>query len=368
MVLFKEMSKALGIPAVLVICAASASAGSVTYTCDSTVDATDAGTCAYLNGAIAGLYNSTFSNANASIYIEQGITGLGGSYTPESYVSYSTYVSQLTSTASGDSVDTQALAALSSLDNAVYGSDDVVMSSALAGALGFTGVGGITAGLTGCTIGVDPGCYNGIIVVTTPANLSAEAGGSQSLYYRQNGGSIPGNAYDYYSVVEHETDEILGTTSCMSTQDGGVLSDPCDPGVGASAGTGTPSAIDLFRYNSVGSLASNNAYIGMGSAPSGAYFSYNGGATNGADGAVFNTVANNNDYADFAASCAWVQDATGCTGQSFDVTADGGAEINMLDAVGYNLNSAPEPGTVLLFGGGFAAMAALRRFRRGRVS
>ncbi len=348
--------------AVAVVLAAScltgrASASGLTYTCDSSVDATAAGTCAYLNGTIANLYNGTFNNVNANIYIEQGIIGLGGSATARNYISYSDYLSVLTGTGSGSSLDTSALASLHSFDDAVYGSDNVVAASALLAAMGYTNVAGYTSGLTPCTIGVSSGCYNGVIIITTPANLASETG--QSLYYRQLGGSQAANAYDYYSIVEHETDEILGTTSCMSTQSS-TLSDPCDPGTGAPAGTGTPSASDLFRYNAVGSLALNNAYIGLVSAPAGAYFSYDGGVTGGP---AFNTISNGSDYADFATTCSHVQDATGCPGGSFDITTDGNAEINMLDAVGYNL-AAPEPGTLILLGAGLAAMCLLQNRRK----
>ena len=41
-----------------------ANAGSITYTCDPSVAAA---TCTYLNTTVAGLYNSTFTNANADI-------------------------------------------------------------------------------------------------------------------------------------------------------------------------------------------------------------------------------------------------------------------------------------------------------------
>jgi hypothetical protein len=344
----------------LVFCVSVASAGSITYTCDPSVDAASAGTCAYLNTTIAGLYNSTFVNLSADIYIEQGTTSLATSQTAENFIPYSAYLSALTGTASGDAVDTAALAALNGLDTAVYGADNVVVTSALAGALGFTGAGGLTASGVNCTIGIGPGCYNGIIMVTTPANLASEHPG-ESLYYRQNGGSITSSAYDYYSLVERETDEVLGTISCMATTGGGVLADHCDAGTGAPAGTGTPSAADLFRYNGAGSLALNNALLGLGAAPAGAYFSYNGGLTNATGGAVFNTVANSQDYADFTASCAWVQTAPGCLGKSLDITTDGGAEINMLDAVGYN--TTPEPSTLALVGAGLTA-AALRRYVR----
>ena len=53
----------------------------ISYTCDPTIDATQAGTCTYLNGTLAGLYSSLFTNANANIYIQQSGGGLGGSTT-----------------------------------------------------------------------------------------------------------------------------------------------------------------------------------------------------------------------------------------------------------------------------------------------
>jgi PEP-CTERM motif len=346
----------------LVFFASAASASSIVYTCDPTVDATTAGTCGYLNTQIARVYTSAFTNVSANIYVEQGVTSLATSETAENFIPFSTYVSALTRASSGDGIDVAALAALNTLDTAVYGSDNVVITSALAGALGFTGVGGLTALGANCTIGAVAGCYNGIIVVTTPAHLASEQPG-QSLYYRQNGGSITSGAFDYYSLVERETDEILGTISCISTA-GGVLSDHCDAGTGVAAGTGTPSAADLFRYNSAGNLALNKTALGSGAAPAGAYFSYNGGVTNGAGGAVFNTVANSQDYADFTAHCTWVQTAAGCLGKSLDITTDGNAEINMLDAVGYT--PAPEPGTLALVGAGLMAAGLRRYFRRTR--
>jgi len=140
-------------------------------------------------------------------------------------------------------------------------------------------------------------------------------------------GLQPINDYNIYSVVEHETDEILGTASCISTQGAG-LTDYC-------GGSG-PSAVDLFRYQAPGTLV-------LESTTPGAYFSYNGGATNGADGAIYNTLANSNDYADFTQNCQFVQDADGCLGSTQYITTDGGAEVNILDAVGYNQNEEPSP-------------------------
>jgi hypothetical protein len=109
-------------------------------------------------------------------------------------------------------------------------------------------------------------------------------------------------------------------------------------------------------------LAANNAYIGTGTGPvqSNAYFSYNGGVTNGAAGALYNTLSNGDDYADFTSTCAHVQDGIGCPGASFDITNDGNSEINILDAEGFNL-ATPEPGTWILFAGGLAVLLLRRR-------
>ncbi len=335
-------------------------AGTISYTCDPTIDATQAGTCAYLNSTIAGLYGSTFSNANANIYIQQGTTGLGES--TEGFfntLSYATYVSDLAANAlaSGNAVQSSAVASLASLDSGVYGGGDVVITSALGLALGVSpsALTGTTAGGAACTVGTS-GCYNGIITITTPANLLSESGGTQGLYWNQTGGTQPADDFDFYSVVEHETDEVLGTSSCIDTTTN-PLSNDCN-----GFGNGTPSAVDLFRFSAPGTLIPN---IALSTTP-GAYFSYDGGVTNGTDGAVYNTLDNSDDYADFATNCQHVQDATGCLGSDLEITGDGNAEINILNAVGYDLvaTATPEPGTLRMLGFGLMAFGAIA-YRRG---
>ncbi len=334
----------------------------ITYTCAANVDAAQAGTCNFLNTTVAGLYASAFSDANANIYVQMGSTGLGESTTGYyNTLSYSTYLADLTanSVASGDSIQVAAVSALNSYDTTAYGSDSVVITSALGEALGVPDQDLFgTTGSTFCTIGTT-GCYNGIITITNNTSI---------LYWNQEGGSETSSEYDFYSVVEHETDEVLGTASCISTQSI-HLTDACN---GYTADNGAPSAVDLFRYNSAGNLALNYAAcIGTGSCPSGAYFSYNGGATNGAPGGpVYNTVANGNDYADFVAGACpggpyYVQDGTGCPGSNPAINTDGGAEINILNAVGYELTSStPEPGGMVLVGGAFAILLGVRSYRR----
>ncbi len=350
-------SRAIAIAAVGLVASLSASA-TISYSCDPTVDAAQAGTCAFVNSTTAGVYNSTFTNVNASIYIKMGTTGLGESTTGFfNTMSYSAYLTALTAHASSDLVDVSAIAALNATDTAVYGSDNVVITSALGVALGLTpsSLTGTTAAGSSCAIGT-AGCYNGIITITTAANLFSESGGTQFLYWNQNGGMQPADAYDFYSIVEHETDEILGTASCITTQTN-PLSNSCS-GFGAA----TPSAVDLFRYSAPSTLV--NLHNSLSATP-GQYFSYNSGATNGANGKAYHTLDDSQDYADFESSCAEVQDATGCLGSDLDIANDGNAEINILDAIGYNTHQGPvpEPGTIALMALGLVGLVAYRRQR-----
>lgn len=305
---------------------------SLTYTCDPNIDAKVPGTCAFLNGTIAALYNSTFSNISANIYIQYGKTGLGESTVGfDNQVTYTSYLAALTTNAqaSGNAVLIAAVKALNSLDTALYGNGMVDIPSALGTALGFTNLVGTSAdGSTFCTTPGTASCYNGIITITNDPRTP--------LYYR-TGASEAFDAYDFYSVAEHETDEILGTTSCISTT-GSALADDC-PG---ATGVNTPSAVDLFRYQS----ANTPLLI---SAQPGAYFSYDGGQTNGGNGKIYNTLADPKtalDYADFLSSnpcqaAQSIQDAQGCPGHDhgLDITNDGGAEINILNAIGYKRNA-----------------------------
>jgi hypothetical protein len=315
-------------------------ASGISFTCDSTIDATVSGTCGTLNSTIAGLYNSSFTNANASIYVTYGVTGLGQSTTGfQNQVSYSAYRNALTATSSGSAVDTAALDSLNSLDTAIYGTRNVEITSALGTALGLSGMIGTTVAANACFTPGTGGCYNGIITITNdPAT---------PLYFRS--GTQNSDSYDFFSVVEHEVDEVLGTSSCIGTT-GGSLSNDC-------SGVDTPSAVDLFRYTGEGALA--NPLL----TTSAAYFSYDAGVTKVAD---YNHTANGDDYGDFLTGCgnsgARIQDATACPGQGgLNITNDGGAEISILDAIGYNrtanVSSTPEPGTLGMLGFGFGLIA-----------
>jgi len=213
---------------------------------------------------------------------------------------------------------------------------------------------GTTAGGSACFTPGSGGCYNGIITLNDPTDLAILTSG-QGYYYGT--GPQPANDYDIFSVIEHETDEVLGTSSCIDTG-GGSLSDGC-------AGSTNASAVDLFRYSAPGTRV-------LESTTPGAYFSDNGGAT--AIGPDYNTLANGNDYADFvtnsSTNCVEVQTTNGCLGAAPDISTDGGSEVTILDAVGYNLKPTstgpvvPEPNTLALLGSGMLGVGFLVRRRR----
>jgi hypothetical protein len=302
-----------------------------------------------LNTTVAGLYNSTFSNANADIYIQYGATDLGQSSQFQNFVTYSTYLSALKAENGPGAVRAGAVASLPSVEPALYNSGDINITTALAAALGITtdafgnAVTGTTLGGSACPTVGSGGCYDAVITLTD----------SPDTFYNRVGAQ-PSGTYDLYTTVEHETDEVLGTASCVDTN-GASLANGC--------GDPNASAVDLFRYSSKGTRVFENTTPG-------AYFSYDGGATNGADGNVYNTLSNGDDYADFVSTCPGgpfsVQDAEGCPDTSgLDISNDGGAEINLLDAVGYNLlpttpTSVPEPVPVCLLGAGLAVLGWVR--------
>jgi uncharacterized protein (TIGR03437 family) len=334
----------------LLLGSALADAG-VTYTCDPNVTAVSSNICSTLNGTIAGLYNNTFTNANASIYLKFGSTDLGASQGYLNYVTYTKYATAVAAkaTASGNPVLASAVASLTTYAKPIYGNGQVELTTALARSLGFTyasdGIVGTQAdGNNYCTNPGATGCYDGIVTITNDP--------SANLYYRT--GTENSRGYDFFGIVEHETDEILGTSSCISTNPPSLTN-----GCAFSGQPATPAAADLFRYSAAGKLLS---VFTLSTAP-GAYFSYDGGATNGANGVFYNTLPNGDDYGDFISGCPAVQhiqDATGCPGRdaNIDITNDGGAEINILNAVGYTLAATSAPVLPVISASGVVAHGA----------
>lgn len=292
----------------------------VTYTCDASIDVRVPGLCNTLNTTIADLYSKTFTNASAQIFITFGTTGLGSSAQYLNYVTWAQYLTALNgrATASGNAVQKAALTALATYAAPLYSNGNVEITAALGRSLGFAGMTGSTKTGDACNAGTS-GCFDAVVTITKDPNTP--------LYFRT--GTEAPNAYDFFGTVEHETNEVLGISSCIDTT-GTVLTNSCN--------RSAPAAIDLFRYSAVGKIV---AITSLSTAP-GAYFSYDGGITNGANGIAYNTLSNGSDYHDFAGVCPGkqhIQDAEGCPGKdaNMDITNDGGAEINTLNALGYTL-------------------------------
>jgi len=322
----------------------------VVYTCASNVAAS---TCTYLNTVVAGYYNDVFTNANANIYVQYGATGLGSSSGFINLVPYTPYVTALTNMTNKSSVQTSSLSSVNTYATPVYGTQNSMeVTVALGSAFGFSGLKGINVAETASCTPYTANCYNEIVTVADAATQAQEG---FTLYYDDQGGTETAGQYDFYAVVEHETDEVLGTSSCISTQSSS-LSDECD----FAGGTGVPSAVDLDRFSSPGVLAKDTAP----STTTGQYFSYDGGAHYGLYGfantpKVYNTISNGQDFADYIPSspdCGTnqaVQDATGCPGedQGLTVLNDGESELTILNAIGFKVPeaviSSPTPGSTL---------------------
>jgi Abnormal spindle-like microcephaly-assoc'd, ASPM-SPD-2-Hydin len=325
----------------------------IVYTCASNVPTS---TCNYLNTTVAGYYNNIFTNANADIYIQFGVTGLGASDGFINLVHYTPYVSALTNKAVKSSIQASALSGINTYATPAYGTQNIVgISVSLGTALGFTGLIGINAAETASCTPYTSGCYNEVITV---ANAATQAQEGFSLYYDDQGGTEGPNQYDFYAVVQHETDEVLGTSSCISTQSSSALSDECDGPVTGS--NGIPSVVDLSRYSSPAHLALDTSP----STTAGQYFSFDGGVHYGVGGdgnlpKVYNTLDNGDDFADYISSspdCGTnqaVQDAEGCPGEDAGLTIlnDGESEITILNTVGFDIPEAvltsPAPGSTL---------------------
>jgi len=289
--------------------------GGIIYTCDETVNAKSATACETLNTTIAALYSSAFSNANASIYITMGDTDLGMSNWLFNFESYSSFRNALIAS-EGDANDRTAVADSVPAVNP-FGSDFVGLVNPLARALGYAAPsGGLDSSGDSCSPPGTAGCYDGIITISN----------SVSLYFRS--GEISSDQYDFFTVAEHETDEILGTaSSCCGGNNEYVL------------------PADYFRYHSAGTRSfaygSNDACSSSDS--TNACFSLDGVHML----QQYNNLNNGGDTGDWVANCAdqLVQDYELCSGVA-DVNISPAAEILVLDVVGYTLASAQALPTV----------------------
>lgn len=330
----------------------------IQYTCDPASFATfaPANICTSptgLNGsALSGVYSSLFSNVNASIYISFGGNAPGQSNTPYTPVPYADYYNALVA----HTDNPVALASLGVAGDPLGSQSDgnVDVSAALANALGLTAPsdnGASTAGLdkngNPCTLG-NTGCYNGVIMIGPPSATGFP------WDFPTSPSDPPGTGIDFYSVAEHETDEVLGTVSCIAGENFN--------GCQTNSAVTDASAADLFRYSAAGTRSFLNAADGTTSA----YFSIDGGLTDIAD---YNNSPNGGDYGDWLSLFPYmVQDAQISQQVNLDISTDIGVnsnhylqpEVAVLDAIGFD-RSTPEPGTLGLLGGSLIVLALIRR-------
>ncbi len=227
------------------------------------------------------------------IYITMGSTGAGESNYTYNNFTYTEFRNALIASAS-DATDATAVASLP-LSNPLSVTW-VGITDALQRALG------LTSGTC-----VSP-CYDGTITISN----------SIPLYFRS--GTITGSQYDFFTIAEHETDEILGTSSCAIS--------PCGSGT-------TAFAADYFRYHSNGTrsfAAGTNDACTSSVMLTNACFSLNGSSML----QHYNNLNNGDDAGDWDTNCAapFVQDAEICAGTA-GVDISPAAEILVLDTVGF---------------------------------
>ncbi len=203
-------------------------AGTINFTCDASIQALNTnqsasftssatgnnGVCGYLNSTIASLYSSAFTNVNASIYIKMGhlTNQVGHSDTIVNFFNtggYNTLRDALFADATSAN-DATAIAHLPSSEPSEFNGRGVILSNANMRALN---LGTPTRGVNGantanCSSPGAPDCYDGIITIAD--NLPSNG------HYTFRELSLGGGPIDFFSIVEHETDEVLGTRSCVT--------------------------------------------------------------------------------------------------------------------------------------------------------
>jgi hypothetical protein len=175
--------------------------------------------------------------------------------------------------------------------------------------------------------GIDPVDNHGSIRVTTAnqraIGLSANPPSDGTIYVNVSACnldriSIDINKYDLMSVVSHEIDEVMGTSSSLGAGDPEPFSRPAD----------------LFRYNSAG----DRTYVNFGDD---SWFSIDG--TNRL--VQYNQIGGA-DYGDWWSAGVHtprVQDAFGTTG----ATPNLGVELTLLDVIGWDLVAGTLPPPVI---------------------
>ena len=283
---------------------------------------------ATINNALA-FYNtnitSTFSAViDFSTQTAGGASSIKGVYNNLSYLNYYTALAA-NSGATGDASQVSAVASLpNTTNNPVTGTSGVQMVTTLASLYeGFTQ--DTTSNFSAC----------GALLGTACITIGLGELGQAALF----------------GVVQHEVNEVLGTSSALRASGA-----PVNPSVG-----------DLFRYGGIGvrsyAVNADTSYPCSGAT---AYFSIDGGTTNLNN---YNNCNNGGDYGDWGngrGAAVQVQDAFGSPGDVSALTLSS-SEVTLLKAIGYNFVSnsnsiaVPEPASMSIL---LVSLIGLGRARR----
>ncbi len=228
-------------------------------------------------------YGATFASSNVVNITFAGMTdGLGQSQTEYTSASYASVLAALTASRTSTDDATSLLHLAAGPNNPVNGDTDLLLTKALARTLGLSGATAMDS-----TISLNMSYMN----IT-------------------RGGAVDPNKYDLQSVVMHEVDEVLGTSSGLNqTVDYGVT------------------VADLFRYDSTGTGTRShtldpNAHAWLSIDGTNNLIEYN------QDGF--------GDFGDFAdGGTPHVQNAYGTPGTAPDLDI----ELHLLDVLGWTLTA-----------------------------
>ncbi len=158
---------------------------------------------------------------------------------------------------------------------------------------------------------------------------------------------ITGGQFDLVGVAAHEIGHGMGFVSGVD-------------GLANSGGSSSENnfrlrPLDFFRYQNIG--GSNERAFTAGTATK--RFSIDGGATMGAQFSNGGGPGGDNQASHWKDNLGLgIMDPTAAPGELMAVSAN---DELAFDVIGYNLNPVPEPATMILVGGGLAALLAKRR-------